>query len=58
MAERKKACSNDAKEPAVNVRHAPESDRLLRGSEMTRWANSDILRSENPVEHTTLTISC
>jgi hypothetical protein len=38
----KKACHNDSKVPAVNVRYAPESDRLLHRREMTRWANNDI----------------
>jgi hypothetical protein len=33
-----------------DVRFAPESDRLLRGSEMTRWAMSDqsALQTERP----------
>jgi hypothetical protein len=33
-----KTCRNGAEEPALDFRFAPESDRLLRCRELTRWA--------------------
>jgi hypothetical protein len=34
-----KTYRNGAKEPALNVRFAPESDRLMQRREVTQWAN-------------------
>jgi hypothetical protein len=42
----KKACRNGSNVPAVNVRYAPESDRLLRCREMTQWAMSGCEQSQ------------
>jgi hypothetical protein len=36
-----KTCRNGAKEPALNVRFPPGSDRLLQCRAVTLWANRD-----------------
>jgi hypothetical protein len=48
----KKTCRNRAKKPALNVRFAPESDRLLQRREVTLRAITDIVQLRPPASAT------